>query len=511
MRATGPTPIYPILFAVYFVLFLLSQNLDAVVVSDAVPVVAIALVGAAVATALGAHVLRDIRRGSVVAGAGAIAFFAYGHVATALGPYGVPGWVQQAGWVALLAGALVLALRGGERLLIAVTRGLNVVALLLVALTLATILPHELGRSATGATAVPVPVVTGQAASGPKRDIYYLIFDRYASRTELQKTYGIDDPLPDWLRKRGFYVAEDSHANYVNTQLSLATSLNMTYLDEVAARMGPDSDDYGPIFDMLHAHAVARFLKTQGYTYIQVGSRFQPTNVNPYADENPTPDSASDFLTAVIDISILPALSRRLGFTKSTPARERYYQTGLYQFRVLDSLVQRPGPKLVFVHILIPHPPYVFAADGSFVAEEDDPNELAKEYGGMVAYAGGRIEALVSSLLALPEDRRPIIVIQADEGPYPDRYGVATRTFDWAQATNDEVRLKYGILNAYYLPGLTGETGLYPSITPVNSFRLILARYFGADLPLLPDRIYTSGGKLRPYDLTDVTDRIGQP
>jgi hypothetical protein len=41
------------------------------------------------------------------------------------------------------------------------------------------------------------------------------------------------------------------------------------------------------------------------------------------------------------------------------------------------------------------------------------------------------------------------------------------------------------ILNAYYLPG--EESRLYPTITPVNTFRIILDAYFGQDYPLLPD------------------------
>jgi hypothetical protein len=46
------------------------------------------------------------------------------------------------------------------------------------------------------------------------------------------------------------------------------------------------------------------------------------------------------------------------------------------------------------------------------------------------------------------------------------------------------------------------------TISSVKTFRLVFARYFGADLPLLPDRPFTSAGKLRPYALTDVTDRL---
>ncbi len=63
----------------------------------------------------------------------------------------------------------------------------------------------------------------------------------------------------------------------------------------------------------------------------------------------------------------------------------------------------------------------------------------------------------------------PIIIIQGDHG-------------FWT-GTN------LPILNAYYLPGDAADA-LYPTISPVNSFRLIFDHYFGTDLGLLEDASY---------------------
>ena len=101
-----------------------------------------------------------------------------------------------------------------------------------------------------------------------------------------------------------------------------------------------------------------------------------------------------------------------------------------------------------------------------------------------------------------------------DEGPYPPRFRADQYAFDWADATTDELVMKYGILNAFYLPaeaGLPAEPAVYPTISSVNTFRLVLSRYFGLDLPLLPDRSYTSADPRRPYDLTEITDRLRAP
>lgn len=65
----------------------------------------------------------------------------------------------------------------------------------------------------------------------------------------------------------------------------------------------------------------------------------------------------------------------------------------------------------------------------------------------------------------------PIIIIQGDTGgwhPY-----------------------RQAIFNAYYLPD-DSSNALYPTISPVNSFRMIMNEYFGMNYPLLPDEAYYS-------------------
>ena len=64
-----------------------------------------------------------------------------------------------------------------------------------------------------------------------------------------------------------------------------------------------------------------------------------------------------------------------------------------------------------------------------------------------------------------------------------------------------------GILNAYYFPD-ADKSVLYPSITPVNTFRLLFNIYFDGNLELLPDKnyAYEEGGYL--YKFLDITDKL---
>jgi hypothetical protein len=77
---------------------------------------------------------------------------------------------------------------------------------------------------------------------------------------------------------------------------------------------------------------------------------------------------------------------------------------------------------------------------------------------------------------------------------------------NWDEVTDEQVREELGILNAYSFPGIDASI-LYPSITPVNSFRQVFNLYFDADLELLPDRNYICRPR-QPYAFYDLTDRV---
>jgi len=77
-------PLHPLLFAAYAILFLYAANLDEVLPVDAAAPLFRAMAGAAVALAVLALVYRNALRGAIVASAMVVAFFAYGHIATAL-------------------------------------------------------------------------------------------------------------------------------------------------------------------------------------------------------------------------------------------------------------------------------------------------------------------------------------------------------------------------------------------------------------------------------------------
>jgi hypothetical protein len=308
-------------------------------------------------------------------------------------------------------------------------------------------------------------------------------------------------------------VARDARANYGRTAHSLAATLNMTYLDDLAARMGPDSNDAAPTNAMLQDHAVGRFLQGHGYRYVHIGSWFAPTKTNSIADENPVLSTQTDFGTLLDDTTLGPTVDELLG-VKAPPTHHLLHRAAaLFDWNELDRVAGEPGPKFLFGHVLLPHEPYVFKANGEYseLSEADSKFSAAGE-AAQLAYTNEHIRELVGKLLAVPEAERPIIIVSADEGPYPDRYSRDQNGFDWSTATDEELATKYGVLLGMYLPGTAPDDAPapYQDMSLINVFPIVLDRYFGEDLPLFEDRSYTSRSWSRPYDLADITQRLHQ-
>jgi hypothetical protein len=495
-----PIPLHPLLFAAYAVLFLYASNLSEADLGQVLPVlfVVVAIVGTLLA--IGSLLLRDVARAAVLLSVAVVGFFGYRHVAILTSDLPIAGRPVQLLWVTLAIAAIVLVWRGGRPLRLA-TRALNALGLGLVIVALVTIVPHEVQQLAIDTPAQnPLPKPSDPVA-GDQRDIWFLVFDRYGSAESLRLNYGIEEQLTPWLAAQGFHVSPDAHANYVRTGLSLASVLNLDYLDAIPG--------YETAALALRDHAVGRFLIDRGYRYIHIGSEYGPTRTSDLA-ENRTYSGMSDFADALFDSSLAAEIAERTGGIK--PNRQRRVDWSRFALASLADARNEPGPKFVFAHLLLPHPPYVFDADGSVVPESVAARRSPAEgYEAQAAFLNAQIKELVEPLLAVPEEDRPIIVLAADEGPYPPRYegdpeiAGGEADFDWSAASDDELRIKFGILHAMYLPGIPAE-GIPADFTDVNTFRFVFREYFGADLPLLRNRILAPG---RGNELVDLTERLG--
>jgi hypothetical protein len=509
MSRIGSWPLHPFLAAAYPVMALWAMNVRQLVpVNDVLASLAVVLIGTGMLLLLIRLLLRQTARAALVTTLVVTLFFSYGYVWSAIHsalPQALANHaVLLASWAAIaLIGAGVLA-RWSRAL--ALTVPLNVAGTILLALNLVTLGPRA-ANLPTADTPGQDPVASA-AVGRTTRDIYWIIMDRYGSASVLEESYGFDNgPFLDALRDRGFYVAEDATANYLKTALSLVSSRDMAYVDTDALRAEATGDnDWAPLHDRLDdSFEVQRQLSARGYRFVYLGTYWGPTQSNAAADLNLRYASAgSEFQSALADTTALRALSGPLD------PRRTLWEMTRYQFDALERAAVLEGPTFVHAHIGLPHDPFVFRADGSYQPENETFDRTFEDmFVDQVRYANSELVRIVDRLLDVPDAEQPIIVIQADEGPFPRRYREESQSFVWPEATDAELREKFGILNAFHLPGIDPEdAGLYPSISSVNTFRVILDAYHGMDLPLLPDRNLVFAAPGNNYELVDLTSRV---
>jgi hypothetical protein len=344
-----------------------------------------------------------------------------------------------------------------------------------------------------------------------KRDVYWLVYDRYGSDRAMRNLYHVENDLTPWLQAKGFEVLENSHANYVATSLSLSTTMNLAHLEELTGLVGSTTSSYNAVYRRLQSSLVPRQFQALGYRYLHLGSWWNPTRFDEAADRNYNADGVNDFTSVLFTTSAMPLAVKALGLEEQPPSEHtKHIKHNTYALDELDRLRSERGPKFVMAHILLPHPPYVYDADGRPMTEEEVKGLDDKEAGRrQLAYTNARIRSFVEGLLALPEEQQPIIILQADEGPWSDPYFADKVNYDWTTATPEDLETKFGILNAWYVPGGTEPLELRHDQTAINTFPTLFTNYFGLDgYEELPDIVRTSSGWNKPYKLIDITDKL---
>ena len=516
---------HPLLFAVFFILALYSTNVNEVSPSDIIiplfSAVGFALLVLLLALLLIGLIRRlsqphyssqqyqiwDLNKAAIVASIFIILFFTFGHALRAIGGWDdthrtvgieVYWYALSILWFALLASLAYFIVRT-SRALSKLTVLLSIVAFSLFVVPTINIVIND-NSAAQQDTDIEENAV-GLVKPDPLPDIYYIIFDRYASARTLEEAYDFDNiKFLNYLSDKGFYVANNSVSNYPSTDRSLISSLNMDFLQNDTA----ESPIGGNILD----YRVWHYLKANGYTFIHFGSWYEATRENPFADMNVNYHSIPEFSLFLFQTTWAYPYCLKLDIVDQWQVSQ--YNRVLYKFDKLAEIPDMEEPTFVFAHMLIPHGPYVFNSDNSLVtlAESRGRSEDVRYVNQLIA-CNNMLTVLIDEILS-KSDIPPIIILTADEGPWPgteQNWGARKLSVGYEGATDEELRIKYGILNAYYLPNVDKDI-LYPSITPVNSFRLVFNLYFDADFELLPDKRYAPY-KDEPYVYFEVTDKVG--
>jgi hypothetical protein len=515
MRLIRKFPLSTLLFAIFPVLSLYAHNIDQMRGAEIYRALIIASVGGLILVLIFRLLIRDWYRAALCGSLSVLLFSSYGHIYSILKQVSIFNFLLGRHrylvplWILLFAAGLYVILKK----LVTPRKYVNfsnLLAILLLVLPVFEILSFEI-KIHNAQTQVAEDTTRDCELSPPKNrplpDVYYIILDAYAREDTLLQSYQFDNSaFLDFLREKGFYIADWSQTNYLYTFLSLASSLNMNYLEELDERITPGAPfDRGPIYPFLGQSIVRRNLECLGYEVVTFDTGFHITgwlDADIYISSETSAYEAIEITgrmnafeslllrnsAALFLIDSATILPRFMQLNTNSPFQQHYDQM-IFQFDALEQIVPSiEGPKFVFAHILATHTPYVIGPEGEFIDSEgqfslmdldtdENLEQVVSNYQDQVAYVNQRMERIIDEILGTSQNF-PILLLQSDHGP-----------------EHSEDRIK--ILNAYYLPE-DGHPFLYKSISPVNSFRVIFNYAFGSNYPLLEDLSYAS-----PYETFD--------
>lgn len=510
-------PLHTLLLSTYPILFVYSKNIHNIRVEDTFRLLGISTVFFGFLLILFQLILKNWLKAGLLSSFTASLFFSFGHVATALQQLvhqqqigfsiDLLGW----GWLILfLAGSyLIVRLKFPEK----VTSLLNFTGSLLLIITGLTIFTSaDVNQDLTAEEISRLAALRGEKQAESSRiqpntpnlpDIYLIIFDGYVRSDLLQTYYEYDNSkFTQALEERGFYLVSNSHSNYLNTNYSFNTLMNLVYFHQY-----PEEIFIKAKYN-LYTNYVHDFLTEYGYRTVVFDSGTGDTN-DQEADIFLSPWKTSSQITSGLNAFepfFLRTTLALLLFQDQSPELQRGESNSLIRESVNQELSRRrkrirftlnhlpdyssqEQPHFIFAHIYLPHIPFLYGPQGKELTYHGDqnlywyevePENYRKYYTYQIDYLNDAILEAIDQIQK--NDHKPqVIILQSDHG---DEYFL-----DRENPTALGVQVRSAILNAVYFSDGSFESS-YPTMTPVNTFRLVFNHWFGTGYPLLEDKVF---------------------
>ncbi len=509
-------PFHTILLSLYPIAFLASQNLRFIQLEDTIRSFAISLGFACLFLISFRIILKDWAKSGAICSLIVILFFLFGHVVNVLSAQGVNlistvylGWIW--GGIFLVLSFIVLRVKPSEDF----TKSLNMISALLLVIPLGSILISRVPlmllsqQGKDSLSELRKEAVTEQnlpkLSSDEKPDIYYIILDSYERADKLQAFYNYDNSaFINTLEQRGFYIVSSGRSNYLNTTYSLNTSLNLLYFHKI-----PDRAFFNALSN-LNTNHVTDFLRSQGYQIVVFQSGTGDSDKQ-YADifvSSPTIQKLDAPVLNPFEQFLIKTTLGRLLFRESISSQDgkkpgnaivASINRGLsirrerisHAFTHLPDFAAKDGNHYLFAHIYLPHIPFLYEKDGepllyhentSLYWYEPEPENYRAYYAYQIEYVNKQVLLTIDKILQ--QSTGPVVIIvQADhgDGNYLDRDNLDQQGVD----------IRSAILNAIYFSD-NSYSELYPTMTPVNTFRAVFNHWFGTNYLLLPDQVYAN-------------------
>lgn len=351
-----------------------------------------------------------------------------------------------------------------------------------------------------------------KAANSELPDLQIVVLDAYGRDDVIKAYYDYDNqPFLRALESKGFSVAKRSHANYTQTVLSVASMLNFKPVDQL--KRSTDVALAGVVTNTVDSAILWQILRKQGHKIISVPSGTSLTAM-PSADL--TFASTENIIMSYQVETALRLLIERTPLSLLSMIDETGVRTHRQQlrdvFRFWEMSTELAEPKATFVHVLAPHPPFVFDENGGPVQPNGrtftllDGKRLVEQIGKakyQSAYVA-QLKAINTKVLSTIEaiDAKPhrdtITVIIGDHGP--------RMNLDWESAKGTDMDEVKGVLMAVRMPEkYKAAIGDIDKCSPLTLLHRIATKVYNAPLEPVSDFSYYSSLN-EPFDFVPIND-----
>ncbi|MEO5594704.1 MAG: sulfatase-like hydrolase/transferase [Chitinophagaceae bacterium] len=324
-----------------------------------------------------------------------------------------------------------------------------------------------------------------------KPDIYFLIFDEYASSLSLRESYGYKNDLNLYLEQKGFHIQERSFSNYNYTPASIASILNMSFISGIKDSTVLTAKDMNYCIELIKSNEVMKFFSWQGYQIINC-SDFNVLN-NPVAVSEQLLPIKTRLIT---DNTLWSKINKDIfwnfytgSFSVNWLIVRRTYEVDQNNRQLLQMIKEQSRkknthPVFVFGHLYMPHQPFYYDKNNRLRDRQsiitDELHNPAAAYLGYLSHVNLEIRELIDTIQH-NTNHKSVIILMGDHGYRGKHIG-------------EDLHQNYQNLNAVYLPGKNYNL-FYDSISGVNQFKTVLNTLFDQTIPLLKDSTIFLTGK----------------
>ncbi|WP_028328398.1 sulfatase-like hydrolase/transferase [Brachyspira alvinipulli] len=337
-------------------------------------------------------------------------------------------------------------------------------------------------------------------------NIFLIIPDSYPGNESLKEYINFDNiDFLNYLKEKKFNVFDKSLSNYWFTHFSVPSTLNMDYLhnccnisEDGFIKLTPD------VKNVFENNKIFAYLKNKGYKIISIVSEWEnnqeliKTNSEQLYFGNNTNYS---FLVTLFDNSLLSYLFKILKYKNRIEEINNIV-------KFFQSKKTNKQPEFIFVHMLMPHPPFIinknlkldykktilsqnFQESFKSLLKKEKPEDIINQ----IKYTNKILESIIESILE--KDKDSIIVIQSDHGNHMSEFFGKKDNFEYEYDITF-----FNILKSIYYKGEKIE---FNSLTSVNTFRNIFNLCFNDNFEILEDKLQIND----PSSCTDTRVGIG--